>query len=60
MKVYRNLDFGRMWGGLSYRRALDQAEYLASNGTSIERQRLQYVTPIVGVNYKKFMFAYTY
>jgi type IX secretion system PorP/SprF family membrane protein len=60
LKVYKNLDFGRMWGGLSYRRAFDQAEYLASNGSSIERQRLQYITPIVGVNYKKFMFAYTY
>lgn len=59
LKLYKNLDFGRIWGGLSYRRSFDEAEY-TSNGISIERQRMQYLTPIVGVNYKKFMVAYTY
>ncbi len=58
MKVYKNVDFGRVWGGLSYRRSFDGAEYL--NGSVVDEQKLQYVTPILGINYKQFMFAYTY
>ncbi len=58
LKVYKDLDFGKIWGGLSYRRSFDATQY-ADNG-SISSQRLQYITPIVGVNYKNFMFAYTY
>lgn len=58
LKVYKNLDFGRLWGGLSYRRSFDGAEY--KNGNTIALQKLQYITPIVGVNFNKFMFAYTY
>ena len=58
LKAYKNLDFGTLWGGLSYRRSFDSAEYL--NGNSVSNQKLQYITPIVGVNYNKFMFAYTY
>ena len=30
------------------------------DGTSVGDQKLQYITPIIGVNYKNFMFAYTY
>ena len=58
LKVYKEMDFGRLWGGLSYRRSLDGAQYVDGNGTS--EQNLQYFTPIIGVNYKNFMFAYTY
>lgn len=58
LKVYKDLDFGKIWGGLSYRRSFDGAEYL--DGGNYGEQRLQYITPIVGVNYKQFMFAYTY
>lgn len=58
LKVYKNLDFGKMWGGLSYRRSFDGAEYL--DGGNVGEQRLQYFTPILGVNYNQFMFAYTY
>jgi len=58
MKAYRAMDFGKLWGGLSYRRSFDGAEYLS--GTEINSQKLQYITPIIGVDYKKFMFAYTY
>jgi hypothetical protein len=58
LKVYKQLEFGRLWGGLSYRRSFDGAQY-ASDG-SLEEQKLQWITPIVGVNYKKFMFSYTY
>jgi len=57
-KAYRKMDFGQLWGGLSYRRSFDGAEYL--NGTEVNDQKLQYITPIVGINYNRFMFAYTY
>ncbi len=57
-KAYRAMDFGKLWAALSYRRSLDGAEYL--NGDEIDNQSLQYITPIVGINYKKFMFAFTY
>ena len=58
LKAYKELDFGRLWGGLSYRRYLDGAQYI--EGTGARDQNLQYFTPIIGVNYKNFMFAYTY
>ena len=58
LKLYKNLDFGRVWGGISYRRSFDGANFV--DGTSVGEQNLQYITPILGVNYKKFMFAYTY
>ena len=58
IKAYKNLDFGMLWGGLSYRRSLDGAQYL--DGTAIATQKLQYITPIVGVNFKNFMLSYTY
>ncbi len=58
LKVYKELDFGKLWGGLSYRRSLDGADYV--EGNAIKNQKLQYVTPIIGINYKNFVFAYTY
>jgi type IX secretion system PorP/SprF family membrane protein len=58
LKLYKSLDFGRVWAGLSYRRSFDGANYV--DGTSVGEQKLQYITPILGLNYKKFMFAYTY
>ena len=58
LKAYKNLDFGRVWGGLSYRRSFDGTQFL--NGNSVDEQYLQWLTPIVGLNYKNFMFAYTY
>ncbi len=57
-KVYKDMDFGKIWGGLSYRRSLDGAEFL--EGSEVSSQKLQYITPFVGVNYKSFVFAYTY
>lgn len=59
IKAYKNVDFGSLWAGLSYRRSLDQARYTNLNGAATN-QRLQYITPIVGVNLNNFMFAYTY
>jgi len=58
LKVYKGMDWGRVWAGLSYRRAFDGAEYL--DGNSREEQHLQFITPLVGINFKNFMFAYTY
>ena len=57
-KAYKTTDFGKVWGGLSYRRSLDGAEYL--DGSGISSQKLEYITPIIGVDYNNFMFAYTY
>jgi len=58
LKAYKDLEFGKIWGGLSYRRSFDGAQYV--DGNSVSDQKLQYLTPIVGVNYKNFMFSYTY
>ena len=58
MKVYKQLNFGKLWGGISYRRSLDGAQFV--DGAGVTDQKLQYITPIIGVNYKNFMFAYTY
>lgn len=58
LKAYKNMDFGSIWAGLSYRRSFDGAEYSSGNG--VANQKLQYITPLVGLNYKNFMFAYTY
>ncbi|MFL0354173.1 type IX secretion system membrane protein PorP/SprF [Xanthomarina sp. GH4-25] len=57
-KAYKGMDFGTVWAGLSYRRSLDGAEF--QDGTEVASQKLQYITPILGIDYKDFMFAYTY
>jgi type IX secretion system PorP/SprF family membrane protein len=57
-KIYKAMDFGRVWGGLSYRRSFDGAEFL--DGSGVSSQKLQYFTPFVGVDYNNFVFAYTY
>lgn len=57
-KAYKDFDFGNVYAGLSYRRSFDGAEY--SSGNSVSSQKLQYITPLIGVDYNNFMFAYTY
>lgn len=57
-KTYRKMDFGRLWGGLSYRRSFDGAEF--QFGSTVSSQKLQLVTPVIGINFNKFLFAYTY
>lgn len=59
-KIYKQMDFGKVWGGMSFRQSLDGAQYLNTDGTTIGSQKLQYFTPFVGVDYKNLMFAYTY
>lgn len=57
-KVYKQMPFGSLWGGVSYRNSFDGAQYLDGSGTST--QKLKQITPLLGVNYNQFMFAYTY
>jgi type IX secretion system PorP/SprF family membrane protein len=56
-KVYKEMDFGKLWGGLSYRRALDRAQ---SPGGGESFENFQGITPFIGIDFKQFMFAYTY
>ncbi len=58
LKAYKQMEFGKLWAVASYRRSLDGAQYI--EGNSVATQKLQYITPIIGVNYKKYMFSYTY
>jgi type IX secretion system PorP/SprF family membrane protein len=58
LKAYKQMDFGKIWAGISYRRSLDGALY--SVGTRTYSQKLQYFTPVLGVNFNQFMFAYTF
>ncbi|SKB46586.1 type IX secretion system membrane protein, PorP/SprF family [Salegentibacter holothuriorum] len=59
LKIYHNVDFGQLWGGLSYRNSFEGAEYTAE-GNAIESQKLQYITPFVGLDYNNFIFGYTF
>jgi len=60
LKVYKSFEkLVTLWGGISYRRSLDGAEF-SQSGTAIENQSLQYITPFLGVNYKNWMVGYTY
>lgn len=58
IKLHKELSIGTIWGGLSFRRSFEGAQYSASTG--IASQKLQYMTPFLGFNYKNVMFAYTY
>ena len=49
-KVYKKLSNMQLWGGISYRRSFDGQVFGDSH----------YVTPFVGINYKRYMFGYTY
>jgi len=50
VKAYKKMSGATLWAALSYRRSFD-------NGAI---ENLQYVTPIVGVNFKQMMLSYTY
>lgn len=58
LKLYQKIKSSTLYGGISYRRSLDGAEFLEDN--QIVSQKLNYFTPFVGLNYKKITFAYTY
>ncbi len=50
IKAYKNFSQTQIWAALSYRRNFDS--------NSIDNS--QFVSPIIGLNYKKLMFSYTY
>jgi len=50
MKVYSELRNAKVWVALSYRRGFD----------NFDTKQLSYLTPIVGVNFEKYMISYTY
>lgn len=58
LKLYQDFEKAKMYFGISYRRSLDGA--IDFNGDEIKGQKLQYITPLVGISYKQFVFAYTY
>ena len=50
IKVYKEVANAKVWAAFSYRRGFDN--------TSTEQ--LNYLTPIIGVNFEKYMVSYTY
>lgn len=56
---YRGLEGGGIFGGISYRRGFEGADFVNQRG-NITRESLQYVTPFAGMQYQNFLFAYTY
>jgi type IX secretion system PorP/SprF family membrane protein len=50
MKVYKELPTAKLWAAFSYRRGFDGGD----------TQQLNYLTPIVGVSFEKYMISYTY
>ncbi len=50
IKVYKTLDNAKLWMAFSYRQGFD----------SDPVENLQYITPVVGINYNNFLFSYTY
>lgn len=50
LKVYKDVADAQLWAAFSYRKGFDNAD----------TEELNYLTPIVGVNYKNMMVSYTY
>lgn len=50
IKVYKDVQDAQLWAAFSYRKGFDNAS----------TEELNYLTPIVGMNYKNFMVSYTY
>ena len=50
LKIFKDVQDAQIWAAFSYRKGFDNAE----------TDELNYLTPIVGVNYNKFMVSYTY
>ena len=50
IKAYKKFDQAQVWAGFSFRQGFD--------GNNIEE--LRYLTPLIGVNYGKYMVSYTY
>lgn len=50
IKIYKNVQDAQIWAAFSYRKGFDNAS----------TEELNYLTPIVGVNFDKFMVSYTF
>jgi len=50
LKAYKNLTNGQVWGGLSYRKPSEE----------ITLSDLESISVILGINFNKIMFSYTY
>ena len=50
LKAYKTFGDTQLWAALSYRKSFESGAI----------ENAQYITPIVGLNYKNFMFSYTY
>ena len=50
LKAYKDFNKAQLWGALSYRKGFDAKPI----------EDLVYITPIIGLNYNKWMFSYTY
>ena len=50
MKAYKNISQTQLWAALSYRRTFD------ANAI----QNAEFISPVIGLNYKNWMFSYTY
>ncbi|MGM0634610.1 MAG: PorP/SprF family type IX secretion system membrane protein [Bacteroidota bacterium] len=59
-KVYYELNSGVLFGGLSYRRSFDGAEFTNSTGANVRSQKMQTLSPFLGISFDRFMVAYTY
>lgn len=58
-KVYHDLEEGGLFGGLSYRRSFEGVTPTFV-GDKVTYHQLQYLTPFAGIEYRNFLFAYTY
>lgn len=58
-KAYYKTEWGRLWGGLSYRGNLDESEF-SGNGLTADTQTSQFLTPFIGGSYDRFIVGYTY
>lgn len=57
-KIYRQFEGSRVYAGLSYRSHFNGADYMKNGKTQSER--LQYIAPLVGGNFKNVSFSYSY
>ena len=57
-KVFREMNFGQFWGGLSLRKSLDSGDIPSATGALPENAA--YISPFFGVDLNRFVVAYTY
>ena len=50
IKAYKKINKAQLWAALSYRRSFDKGAI----------ENINYISPIIGVNYKQMMLSYTY